>query len=40
MEGLNGVFSAVKRRAHGFRRFENLRTRLYLVADKLRLTAS
>lgn len=39
MEGLNTVFSAVKRRARGFRSFEYLRTVLYLVAGKLRLPA-
>ena len=39
MEGLNSVFSAVKRRARGFRSFEYLRTMLYLVAGKLRLPA-
>lgn len=36
LEGLNTVFSAVKRRALGFRTFEYLRTKLYLVAGKLR----
>jgi len=39
LEGLNSVFSAVKRRARGFRTFEYLRTMLYLVAGKLRLPA-
>jgi transposase len=39
MEGLNSVFSAVKRRARGFRSFEYLRTPFYLVAGKLRLPA-
>ena len=39
LEGLNSVFSAVKRRARGFRSFEYLRTMLYLVAGKLRLPA-
>jgi transposase len=39
MEGLNSVFSAVKRRARGFRSFVYLRTMLYLVAGKLRLPA-
>lgn len=39
MEGLNSVFSAVKRRARGFRSFIYLRTMLYLVAGKLRLPA-
>lgn len=39
MEGLNSVFSAVKRRSRGFRSFEYLRTMLYLVAGKLRLPA-
>jgi len=38
-EGLNSVFSAVKRRARGFRSFAYLRTMLYLVAGKLRLPA-
>jgi transposase len=39
MEGLNSVFSAVKRRARGFRSFVYLRAMLYLVAGKLRLPA-
>lgn len=39
LEGLNSVFSAVKRRARGFRSFEHLRTMLHLVAGKLRLPA-
>ena len=39
MEGLNSVFSAVKRRARGFRSFVYLRTMLYLVAGKLRVPA-
>ena len=37
MEGLNSVFSAVKRRSRGFRSFVYLRTMLYFVAGKLRL---
>jgi transposase len=39
LEGLNSVFSAVQRRARGFRSFEYLRPMLYLVAGKLRLPA-
>lgn len=39
LEGLNSVFSAVKRRTRGFRSFEYLRPMLYLVAGKLRLPA-
>ena len=39
MEGLNSVFSAVKRRSGGFRSLVYLRTMLYFVADKLRLPA-
>jgi len=39
MEGLNSVFSAVKRRSRGFRSFVYLRTMLYFVAGKLRLPA-
>jgi transposase len=37
MEGLNSVFSAVKRRSRGFRSMEYLTTMLYFVAGKLRL---
>jgi len=37
MEGLNSVFSAVKRKARGFRSSVYLVTVLYLVAGKLRL---
>jgi transposase len=37
MEGLNSVFSAVKRKARGYRSHEYLITMLYLVAGKLRL---
>ncbi len=39
LEGLNSVFSAVKRRSRGFRSFVYLRTMLYFVAGKLRLPA-
>ncbi len=39
MEGLNSVFSAVKRRSRGFRSMEYLTTMLYFVAGKLRLPA-
>jgi transposase len=35
MEGLNSVFSAVKRTARGFRSTDNLITMLYFVSDKL-----
>lgn len=37
MEGLNSVFSAVKRKARGFRSTENLITMLYFTAGKLDL---
>ena len=37
MEGLNSVFSAVKRKARGFRSSTYLITMLYLLAGKLRL---
>jgi transposase len=37
MEGLNSVFSAVKRKARGYRSSVYLITMLYLVAGKLRL---
>jgi transposase len=37
MEGLNSVFSAVKRKARGFRSATYLITMLYLLAGKLRL---
>jgi len=37
MEGLNSVFSAVKRKARGFRSNENLITMLYFTAGKLDL---
>ena len=39
MEGLNSVFSTVKRRSRGFRSMEYLTTMLYFVAGKLRLPA-
>jgi len=37
MEGLNSVFSAVKRKTRGFQSPVYLITKLYLVAGKLRL---
>jgi len=37
LEGLNSVFSAVKRKARGFRSTENLITMLYFTAGKLEL---
>lgn len=37
LEGLNSVFSAVKRKARGFRNPDNLITMLYFVAGKLKL---
>ncbi len=37
MERLNSVFSAVKRRARGFRTAKNLITMLYFTASGLRL---
>jgi transposase len=37
MEGLNSVFSAVKRRARGFRTVKNLTNMLYFTASGLRL---
>ena len=40
MEGLNSVFSAVKRKARGYRSSHYLITMLYLVAGKLRLPQS
>jgi len=40
MEGLNSVFSAVKRKARGYRSTVYLITMLYLVAGKLRLPHS
>jgi len=39
MEGLNSVFSAVKRKARGFRSIENLITMLYFHSAKLALPA-
>lgn len=39
MEGLNSVFSTVKRRSRGFRSFVYLRAMLYFVTGKLRLPA-
>jgi transposase len=36
MEGLNSVFSAVKRKARGFRSTDNLITMLYFVSGKLK----
>lgn len=40
MEGLNSVFSAVKRKARGFRSSENLITMLYFTAGHLDLPAT
>lgn len=40
LEGLNSVFSAVKRKARGFRSVKNLITMLYFTAGKLPLPAS
>ena len=37
LEGLNSVFSAVKRKARGFRNPDNLITMLYFVAGKLKV---
>jgi len=39
-EGLNSVFSAVKRKARGYRSTDNLITMLYFIADNLRIPAS
>ena len=38
MDGLKSVFSAGKRRSHGFRSMEYLTTMLYFVAGKLSLS--
>ena len=40
LEGLNSVFSAVKRKARGFRSTHNLITMLYFTAAKLRIPAT
>ena len=40
LEGLYSVFSAVKRRARGFRSIDRLITMLYFTAAKLRLPAT
>jgi transposase len=40
MEGLNSVFSAVKRKARGFRSIHNLITMLYFTAGNLRIPAT
>ena len=40
LEGLNSVFSAVKRKARGFRSTENLITMLYFTAGRLDLPAT
>jgi transposase len=37
MEGLNSQFSAVKRKARGYRTVENMSTMLYFVVGKLTL---
>jgi transposase len=39
LEGLNSVFSAVKRKARGFRSSENLIAMLYFTAARLALAA-
>jgi transposase len=40
LEALNSVFSAVKRKARGFRSTDNLIAMLYLTAGKLRIPAT
>lgn len=40
LEGLNSVFSAVKRKARGYRSTENLITMLYFTAAKLPIPAT
>jgi transposase len=40
LEGLNRVFSAVKRKARSFRSFKNLISRLYFTAGRLDLPAT
>jgi transposase len=40
LEALNSVFSAVKRRARGFRSTDNLIAVLYFTAEKLRIPAT
>ena len=40
LEGLNSVFSAVKRKARGFRPVKNLIPMLYFTAGKLPLSAA
>lgn len=40
LEGLNSVFSAVKRKARGYRSTDNLITMLYFIAGNLRIPAS
>jgi transposase len=40
LEGLNSVFSAVKRKARGFRSTKNLITMLYFTAGRLDLPAT
>jgi hypothetical protein len=37
MEGMNSVFSAVKRKARGFKSVDYLKTMLYFVGGKLSL---
>ena len=39
LEGLNGVFSAVRRKARGYRSVDNPITMLYFTAARLRLPA-
>lgn len=39
LEGLNGEFSAVRRKARGYRSVDNLITMLYFTAARLRLPA-
>ena len=40
MEGLNSVFSAVRRKARGYRSVQNMVAMLYFVAGKLPAPAS
>lgn len=40
LEGLNSVFSAVKRKARGFRSTDNLITMLYFTSGHLAISAT
>jgi transposase len=39
MEGLNSLFSATKRKARGYGRFQTIRTVIFMIAGKLNFSS-